>query len=48
MRTADKYEYRRGYKFSTYATWWIGRVITSSEQAKRPVVSIVEPVKGAS
>ena len=23
MRAADKFEYRRGYKFSTYATWWI-------------------------
>src|SRR5205085_4096651 len=23
MRAVDKYEYRRGYKFSTYATWWI-------------------------
>jgi len=25
MRAVDKYEYRRGYKFSTYATWWIAR-----------------------
>ena len=25
MRAVDKYEYRRGYKFSTYATWWIRR-----------------------
>jgi RNA polymerase primary sigma factor len=25
MKAVDKFEYRRGYKFSTYATWWIGR-----------------------
>jgi RNA polymerase primary sigma factor len=28
MRAADKFEYRRGYKFSTYATWWIRQGIT--------------------
>jgi RNA polymerase primary sigma factor len=28
MRAADKFEYRRGYKFSTYATWWIRQAIT--------------------
>src|SRR5262249_43988157 len=28
MRAGDKYEYRRGYKFSTYATWWIRQAIT--------------------
>ena len=28
MRAVDKYEYRRGYKFSTYATWWIRQGIT--------------------
>ncbi len=28
MRAVDKYEYRRGYKFSTYATWWIRQAIT--------------------
>ncbi len=28
MRAVDKYEYRRGYKFSTYATWWIQQAIT--------------------
>ena len=28
MRAIDKYEYRRGYKFSTYATWWIRQAIT--------------------
>jgi RNA polymerase primary sigma factor len=28
MRAADKFDYRRGYKFSTYATWWIRQAIT--------------------
>jgi RNA polymerase primary sigma factor len=28
MRAVDKYEYRRGYKFSTYATWWIRQAVT--------------------
>src|SRR5256886_4432085 len=30
MKAADKFEYRRGYKFSTYATWWIRQAITRS------------------
>jgi len=30
MRAVDKYEYKRGYKFSTYATWWIRQSITRS------------------
>ena len=30
MRAVDKYEYQRGYKFSTYATWWIRQAITRS------------------
>ena len=33
MRAVDKYEYRRGFKFSTYATWWIRQAIT---RARRP------------
>ena len=28
MKAVDKFEYRRGYKFSTYATWWIRQAIT--------------------
>ena len=36
MRAVDKYEYRRGFKFSTYATWWIRQAITRaiSDQAR--------------
>ena len=30
MKAVDKFEYRRGYKFSTYATWWIWQAITRS------------------
>jgi RNA polymerase primary sigma factor len=30
MRAADKFEYRRGYKFATYATWWIRQAVTRS------------------
>jgi len=30
VRAVDKYEYRRGYKFSTYATWWIRQAVTRS------------------
>jgi len=28
MKAVDKFEYRRGYKFSTYATWWYRQAIT--------------------
>ena len=28
MKAVDKFEYRRSYKFSTYATWWIRQAIT--------------------
>ena len=30
MKAADKFDYRRGYKFSTYATWWIRQAVTRS------------------
>ena len=36
MRAVDKYEYRRGYKFSTYATWWIRQAITRAASPIRP------------
>src|ERR1700730_11956190 len=46
MKAVDKFEYRRGYKFSTYATWWIRQAITRSiaDQARtiRIPVHIVE------
>jgi len=46
MKAVDKFEYRRGYKFSTYATWWIRQAITRSiaDQARtiRIPVHVVE------
>ena len=35
MKAVDKFEYRRGYKFSTYATWWIRQAITRSTADRR-------------
>ena len=35
MKAVEKYEYRRGYKFSTYATWWIRQAITRSIADRR-------------
>jgi len=40
MKAVDKFEYRRGYKFSTYATWWIRQAITRATPIRRaPSVS---------
>jgi len=38
MKAVDKFEYRRGYKFSTYATWWIRQAITRSIAASRQIL----------
>ena len=35
MKAVDKFEYRRGYKFSTYATWWIRQAITDQSPTKQ-------------
>src|SRR5215471_4028980 len=49
MKAVDKFEYRRGYKFSTYATWWIRQAITRSidDQARtiRVPVHMIEGMK---
>jgi RNA polymerase primary sigma factor len=48
MKGADKFEYRRGYKFSTYATWWIRQAITRAiaDQARtiRLPVHVIETI----
>src|SRR6201988_1641095 len=40
MKAVDKFEYRRGYKFSTYATWWIRQAITPSIADQAPTIRI--------
>src|ERR1700731_2334207 len=40
MKAVDKFEYRRGYKFSTYATWWIRQAITRSIAAQARTIHI--------
>ena len=48
LKAVDKFEYRRGYKFSTYATWWIRQAITRSiaDQARtiRIPVHMIETI----
>jgi RNA polymerase primary sigma factor len=36
MKAVDKYEYRRGYKFATYATWWIRQAVNRSLSDQSP------------
>jgi RNA polymerase sigma factor (sigma-70 family) len=38
MKAVDKFEYRRGYKFSTYATWWIRQAISRSIADQAPTI----------
>ena len=45
MKAVDKFEYRRGYKFSTYATWWIRQAITRSIADQARTIRI--PVHGS-
>src|ERR1700720_3785601 len=48
MKAVDKFEYRRGYKFSTYATWWIRQAITRSIDQARTIripVHMIEAMK---
>jgi RNA polymerase primary sigma factor len=48
MKAVDKFEYKRGYKFSTYATWWIRQAITRAiaDQARtiRIPVHMIETI----
>jgi RNA polymerase primary sigma factor len=40
MKAVDKFEYRRGYKFSTYATWWIRQAVGRSLQDQSRTIRV--------
>src|SRR5262245_21694737 len=44
MKAVDKFEYQRGYKFSTYATWWIRQAITDQARTIRIPVHMIETI----
>src|SRR5439155_13398831 len=44
MRAGDKFDYRRGYKFSTYATWWIRQAITRAVADQSRTIRIPVPM----
>ena len=48
MKAVDKFEYRRGYKFSTYATWWIRQAITRSIADQARTIRIPRKWRSAS
>jgi len=40
MKAVDKFEYRRGYKFSTYATWWIRQQLQIHRRSSRHKIPV--------
>ena len=47
MKAVDKFEYRRGYKFSTYATWWIRQALQRAVQSKGRAIRLPEDALAA-